>query len=139
MRNVRPHNINGARPHCRSDVTKIPFQELRTTQPRSSTHDTRSIQLVASPTDHEPYADELIAEFIFLPDGHESVAEARVARYGVPVWALIGYLPAANGDLGMIAEAYQLPLDAVLAAFAFYARHRTDIDARIAANAAGIR
>ena len=53
---------------------------------------------------------------------------------GNPVWALVGYLPAADGDLGTIAEAYQLPLDAVLAAFAFYARHRSDIDARIAAN-----
>lgn len=90
--------------------------------------------MVASPTYQEPHADELIAEYILLPPDQSSVEDARLARYGVPVWALVGYLPTADGDLGAIAEAYQLPLDAVLAAFAFYARHLADIDARIATN-----
>lgn len=92
--------------------------------------------MVASPIHHEPHADELIAEYILISPDPDSIEDARLARYGVPVWALIGYLPAADGDLGAIAEAYQLPLDAVLAAFAFYARHRAAVDARIAANVA---
>ncbi len=90
--------------------------------------------MVASPIHHEPHADELIAEYIVIAPERDSFEDARLAEYGVPVWALVGYLPAAQGDLGSIAEAYQLPLDAVLAAFAFYARHRAAIDTRIAAN-----
>lgn len=90
--------------------------------------------MVASPIHHEAHADELIAEYILTASGSDSIEDARLAQYGVPVWALVGYLPAAHGDLGAIAAAYQLPLDAVLAAFAFYARHRAAIDARIAAN-----
>jgi uncharacterized protein (DUF433 family) len=90
--------------------------------------------MVASPTQHEPHADELIAEHILRAADRDNAGDARLSLYGVPVWALVGYLPAARGDLGAIAEAYQLPLDAVLAAFAFYARHRVEIDARIAAN-----
>jgi uncharacterized protein (DUF433 family) len=54
---------------------------------------------------------------------------------GVPIWALVGDRHAADGDLGEIAAAYDLPLDAVLAAFAYYARHRAAINARIVANA----
>lgn len=92
--------------------------------------------MVASPIRHEPHADELIAEYIPLSADADSIEDARLIPYGVPVWALVGYLPAARGDLGEIAAAYQLPLDAVLAAFAFYARHRAAIDARIAANIA---
>ena len=87
--------------------------------------------MVTSPIRHEPHADELIAEYILNSPDPESIEDARLARYGVPVWALVGYLPAAQGDLGAIADAYELPLDAVLAAFAFYARHRSAIDARI--------
>ncbi|HYI15793.1 MAG TPA: hypothetical protein VEX37_10415 [Thermomicrobiales bacterium] len=92
--------------------------------------------MVTSPIRHEPLADELIAEYILTSPDPESIEDVRLARYGVPVWALVGYLPAAQGDLGAIADAYELPLDAVLAAFAFYARHRSAIDARIAANVA---
>lgn len=92
--------------------------------------------MVANSIHHEPHADQLIAEFILTAPDSDSIEDARLAQYGVPVWALAGYLPAADGDLGAIATAYQLPLGAVLAAFAFYARHRTTIDSRIAANVA---
>ena len=92
--------------------------------------------MVVNPAHRESHADELIAEYIVIMPDHSDLEDARLAQYGIPVWALVGYLPAAHGNLGEIAEAYQVPLDAVLAAFAFYARHKAVIDERIAANSA---
>ena len=63
-------------------------------------------------------------------------ADARLADYGTPVWAIVGYLPAVGGDPVRVAEDYEVPLDAVRAALAYYRRHRALIDARLAANAA---
>lgn len=99
-------------------------------------HYERGADVAANPIHRESHADELIAEYILVSENRGDVEDARLARYGVPVWALVGYLPAAHGNLGEIADAYQLPLDAVLAAFAFYAHHKSAIDVRIAANAA---
>jgi uncharacterized protein (DUF433 family) len=82
----------------------------------------------------EPRADALIAEHVIVDPLHGGPEDARLRDSGVPVWALIGHRHAADGDLGEIAEAYDLPLDAVLAAFAYYARHRAAINARIEAN-----
>ena len=50
------------------------------------------------------------------------------------IWALIGYLPAVDGELAQVAEDYGVPLEAVEAAIAFYQRYPAIIDARIAAN-----
>lgn len=94
--------------------------------------------MAANAVDDEPNDDELIAEYISVDPNREGIEDARVTRFGVPVWALIGYLPAgsvSDDDWGAVAGAYQLPIDAVHAAFAFYNRHKHAIDARIAANA----
>ena len=63
-------------------------------------------------------------------------AEARILGTGIPVWALIGYLPAVDDDYEQVAHDYGLPLEAVRAAVAYYHTHRAAIDARLAANAA---
>jgi len=80
----------------------------------------------------------LIAKWI-KPGVHSASAdEARIARTGVPVWALIGHLPAAENDVCQVAKDYELPVDAVRAAVAYYERNREAIDARLAQNATTI-
>lgn len=63
-------------------------------------------------------------------------ADARLLDSGVPVWALIGQLEAGGGDLDQVAADYNLPLEAVEAALAYYRRHRALIDARLLLNTA---
>lgn len=68
----------------------------------------------------------------FVPDP----AEARLRASGVPVWALVGYWQVVDHDVARVARDYHLPDEAVLAALAYYERHRLDIDRRLAVNAA---
>lgn len=63
------------------------------------------------------------------------IDEARLKGSSVPVWAIIGYLEAASGDIAQVAADYDVPREAVEAALAYYRRHGFLIDARIAANA----
>ena len=51
------------------------------------------------------------------------------------MWALIGYLRMVDGDINRVAEDYRIPPEAVEAALAYYDRYRSEIDARLAANA----
>ena len=81
---------------------------------------------------------ELIERYIDLdtdryPGGR---ADARLREYGVPVWALIGQLRALNGDMDQLARDYELPREAVEAAFAYYRRNKEYIDARLLLNSA---
>lgn len=79
---------------------------------------------------------ELVARWIEQNPDRPGLGEARVVGYGVPVWALVGYRLMVDGDADRIADDYDLPREAVVAALAYYRRHRAVIDARIAANAA---
>ena len=63
-------------------------------------------------------------------------AEARIVTTGTSVWALVGYMDAADNDLGRVASDYGLSEEAVEAAMAYYRLHRQAIDARLAENAA---
>ncbi|MDQ6832954.1 MAG: hypothetical protein M3008_06110, partial [Chloroflexota bacterium] len=54
--------------------------------------------------------------------------------YGVAVWALIGYLSRASGDVQRVAEDYDIPVEAVEAVIAYYNEHQVLLDARRAAN-----
>ncbi len=79
---------------------------------------------------------ELIARHI-EPNPHRSGPhEARLKEYGVSVWALVGYWKGTSGDVDQVAEAYQVPREAVEAALAYYRQHQYLIDARLALNAA---
>lgn len=68
--------------------------------------------------------------------GQSGLDEARVVGRGVEVWALVGYVEAYRGDLARVARAFDLPVEAVEAALAYYRAHRCAIDNRIAANVA---
>ncbi len=59
--------------------------------------------------------------------------EAQLVEYGVPVWALIAHLRVVSDHL-QVAEDYEVPVEAVEAALAYYDLHRYLIDARIALN-----
>lgn len=75
----------------------------------------------------------LIAQYVEAEPLEPS--RARLAESGVPVWALIGYLRLAGGDVNRVAADYDLPHGAVEAALAYYRRHRDAIDARLRLNA----
>ena len=78
--------------------------------------------------------DPRIRQYVELDPNHPGIADARLRESGVSVWALIGYLPAVEGNLGQAAEDYVVSLEEIEAAVAFYHEHRVVIDARIAAN-----
>jgi uncharacterized protein (DUF433 family) len=80
--------------------------------------------------------DKLINEWIEPDPIRGGAAEFRLKRYGVHMWALAGYLRAVDGDIAEVARAYDLPVEAVQAAAAYYERHKVVIDDRIAANSA---
>src|SRR5947209_8042436 len=61
-------------------------------------------------------------------------AEAWIKDYAIPVWALIGDLPVVKYEPEGLANAFGIPLDAVLAALAYHRQYRPLIDARILAN-----
>jgi uncharacterized protein (DUF433 family) len=80
--------------------------------------------------------EQLIARYIALDPQRPWPEEARLVQSGVSVWAIIGYLPAVGGDLKQVALAYDIPIEAVIAALAYYEKHKPAIDARLAENAA---
>ena len=82
--------------------------------------------------------EQIIRRYIDEDPDHPNPTEARVAGYGVPVWALIGYLRAVEGDPVRTAQDYGLPEAVVEAAAAYYRRHRQAIDARLIENAAAL-
>lgn len=82
--------------------------------------------------------DALIEKYIQQDRYRPGVADARVIPEGVPVWALIGYLPVVGGLPHRVAAAYRISDEAMDAVMAYYRRHQGAIDARIEANAAPV-
>jgi hypothetical protein len=82
--------------------------------------------------------ESLIEKYIKQDRYHPDVADARVMPEGVPVWALIGYLPVVGGHHHKVATAYRISDEAMDAAVAYYRQHQCEIDARIEANAAPV-
>lgn len=78
--------------------------------------------------------DTLIEQWIEPDPWKPGVEEARIKDYGVNVWAIIGYLGMEDGDRVAVAEGYEMPVEAVEAAHAYYLRHKEVIDNRIRAN-----
>lgn len=62
------------------------------------------------------------------------VAEARLAKSNVPVWAIVGYLMSTGWDRAAVARDYRISDDEVAAVEAYYQDHRIEIDDRLAAN-----
>lgn len=80
--------------------------------------------------------DALIREYVEENPYHPGPADVRLRWAAVPVWALVNYWRAAEGDPERVARDYHLSAEAVQAALAYYRRHEAVIAARIAANAA---
>ena len=78
----------------------------------------------------------LIDQYIEPNPDQPGSGDARLRDYGVPVWALIGYIQATGRDAAATARAYRLPTEAVESALAYRDCHPAEIAARIAENAA---
>lgn len=79
---------------------------------------------------------ELIARWIERNPNKPSPDEVVIRDFYVPVWALIGDGAANDDYLEQVAAGYELPLEAVEAAVAYYRRNKPFIDVRLAQNAA---
>ena len=75
--------------------------------------------------------DELIARYVELNPKRPGRDRAGIRDYGIEVWALVAFYQGAAGDINRVAEAYDIPVEAVRAALAYYARERDVIDARL--------
>jgi len=78
--------------------------------------------------------EELIARYIETDLRRPGEGNARIKDAGPSVWAIIGHLEGAHGDVRQTADDYGVPREAIEAAQAYYLRHRAVIDARRAAN-----
>jgi uncharacterized protein (DUF433 family) len=80
--------------------------------------------------------DTLIEQHIDANPRGLGPAEARLLEYGTSVWALVAYLEACGGDVEAVATDYEVPMEAVEAALAYYRRNKAIIDARLTLNSA---
>lgn len=79
--------------------------------------------------------DELIEKYVAPGFRRTGIAEAVVEPEGIPVWALAGALMLREGATPeQVARDYEISLQAMYAALAYYQRHRAVIDDRIEAN-----
>lgn len=76
---------------------------------------------------------QLIDRWIDL-DPYRGRAEARLKRYGNSIWVLASYWYHDAGGVDAVAKEYDLPHEAVEAAYAYYRRHKKLVDARILLN-----
>jgi uncharacterized protein (DUF433 family) len=88
---------------------------------------------VATPTRNP---GTLIERYVEPDPYRPGPGDVRLIGSGIHVWALIGHYQATGRDPQYVADSYYLPLDAVLAALAYYQRHQEAIEARLAANVA---
>ncbi len=92
--------------------------------------------MVAQQRDETDEASALIEKWIERDPSHPQIGDARLKEYGVHVWAIIGYLQGARGDMEHVADDFDVPVDAVRAAQAYYDRYAAFIEDRMAANEA---
>lgn len=74
---------------------------------------------------------KLISQYIERDPNRPGLDNVRIVGHGVHVWALMGYLEGADGNLELVAEWFDLPVEAVAAARAYYQDHKALIDNRI--------
>ncbi len=79
-------------------------------------------------------ADALIAAHIEPHPTNPGVAEYRlkVADNGYPVWSVVGSLAPDGSNVETVARDFEISAEAIAAVWAFYARHKREIDARLA-------
>jgi len=100
----------------------------------ASTRDDVKERLASVIADALRHEEELIARSIETDPRRPDEGNVRIKDAGPSVWAIIGHLEGAHGDVRQTADDYGVPREAVEAAHAYYLRHRAVIDARRAAN-----
>lgn len=78
----------------------------------------------------------LIARWIESNPHKADAAEAWVQPRCVSVWSIIRQLELEGGNASAVSAVYELPLEAIEAAAAYYEQHKQEIDARIDDNRA---
>ena len=67
-----------------------------------------------------PREADLLSRYIEPNPSRPGVEDARLADYGVPLWALVGHYHAIGEDVAQVARDYELPEGAVEAALVYY-------------------
>jgi hypothetical protein len=80
--------------------------------------------------------EELIAQHVYFAPGRTTPELARLVEQAVPIWIIIDYDGAVNGDTEQVAATYAISCEAVAAARAHYRKYREYIDAKILLNRA---
>ena len=75
--------------------------------------------------------DTIITTYIEPHPRKRDPAEARLVHSGTPVWSLIGYLIGVDWDRERTARDYDIPIEAVDAAIAYYYAHEADLNPQI--------
>lgn len=78
--------------------------------------------------------DELIARYMEENPHKPSRANYRLVESGTPIWVFIGRYEALNGDAEQIAKNYDISMEQVAAAIAYYKRYKEIIDDRRMSN-----
>ena len=68
--------------------------------------------------------DDLIKKYIEPNPNRPGPANVRLVPSALSVWAILGYLEAAHGDICQTAADYDISEEAVRAALAYYRKHR---------------
>jgi uncharacterized protein (DUF433 family) len=76
----------------------------------------------------------LIRRWIRPQTGAVGDQDAVIVDTGIPIWALIGHYKGNGKHASLTASDYELPIEAVEAAVAYYRAHRELIEARLSAN-----
>lgn len=79
---------------------------------------------------------DLITRWIEPNPNKPGPADAWVLPRCVSVWAVVQQLQLDYWNMEFVADDYELPLEAVEAAAAYYKRHKAEVDARIERNRA---
>ena len=72
---------------------------------------------------------DLIARYIVPDPHHPGIAQYQLRESAISVWALVAYYETIGHDLNRVADDYDLPIEQVRAALAFYTEHTDAIDA----------
>lgn len=82
-----------------------------------------------------PYIGADLAQYVEPDPHHPGPGDARLRPSRIAVWAIVGeYLT--SGDVGQVAQAYDVSVEEVQAALRYYREQKAAIDARLAANVA---
>jgi hypothetical protein len=80
--------------------------------------------------------EELITRHVYFAPGRTTPELARLVEQAVPIWIIIDWDQALDGDTEQIAADYAISCEAVEAARAYYRKYREYIDAKILLNRA---